>query len=52
MKKVAAVKKMLFSFRLSGDNCWIFTHGNSEFFKADTLHELKNREDMKYFFLG
>jgi hypothetical protein len=42
-------KKILFSFRLNGDNCWIFTHGNRELFEADTLHKLKNMEDMKYF---
>jgi hypothetical protein len=49
MKKVAAVKIMLFSFRLNEDNCWLFTHGNRKLFKADALHKLKNIEDMKHF---
>ena len=50
MKKVAAVKKKLFSFRLNGDNFWIFTHGNRELSEADTLHKLKNMEDTKCFY--
>jgi hypothetical protein len=42
-------EKMLFSFRLNGDNFWIFTHGNRKLTKADTLHKLKNMKDNEIF---